>query len=252
LEHLKRERYDVINYHAYSYSKIHGTSAHDDVVNNLTSFIELLERVKEVGIGKVIYISTSGVAYGECEFPADEDSPFVCECPLYNLKRLGELYLREYSEMYGFEYTILRYSNVFGPRQGEGVGGGVVSNFIKAMLMGEVPTIHGDGEQTRDFIYVKDVARANFLALTSGAGEIFNIASQEETTITKLLEMIKERTGYGGDIASDENFCSLDIRRNVMNNEKAKNILGFYPDYGLEDSLNETVDYFKKSTKWKK
>jgi len=243
---FKEERYDIVNYHAYSHSKFHNTSSEDDIRNNLTGFVNLLELFREVAVKKIIYISTSGVAYGDCDDgPVSELSSFKCDCSLYGFKQLAEAYLKEYSEKYDYDYTILRYSNVFGPRQLVTENKGVIPNFIRTILNGKIPVINGDGNQTRDFIYVKDVARANFLALTSGSKETFNIASQTEMSINEIYKVLSEIMGFIGIAEKELEYSEIEVKRSIMDNEKAKTVLGFYPDYSIGDSLLETVEYFK-------
>ena len=160
----------------------------------------------------------------------------------YGLSKLTvEEYLRLYKQHFGLNFTVLRYSNVYGPGQLLSGEGGVVAIFINCLLQEKVPVIFGTGEQSRDFVYVGDVAKANVLALTWGDNKILNISTNTATTINDLLDQV----------------CSLmnkevkahykppkdgDIMQSVLSNVKAKNILKWAPEYFLEEGLKETIN----------
>ena len=155
---------------------------------NIEGGINLLEAARRHGVRKIVYSSTGGCVYGDLQyFPADEQHPIRPRDP-YGASKAGfELYLPVYQMNYGLTYTILRYPNVYGPRQDPFGEAGVVSIFIGQMLQGKAPIINGDGEQSRDYVFVGDVVRANMLVLENGDNEVYNLGWGRGTTVTPGL-----------------------------------------------------------------
>jgi UDP-glucose 4-epimerase len=149
------------------------------------------------GVQRVIYASTGGAVYGEPQYlPCDEEHPIRPLSPYGASKHAVEHYLQLYQQLYGLGYTILRYANVYGPRQDPHGEAGVVAIFTNQMLAGEPAIVHGDGLQERDFVYAGDCARANLAALEQDRDGIFNIGSGAGTTINDLFERLAKLTGY--------------------------------------------------------
>lgn len=241
---LEEERYDIVNFHAFSDGSLHGTRPDEDVRNNLVALIHVLDAMAGSTTKKFIYASSGGVGYGESTIPHGESHRFDVRSPLGALRMAAESYINWYYERDQIPFTILRYANVYGPRQQSLGPRGLIPQLIREMMAGHPPVIYGNGEQTRDFIYVKDVARANLLALTSGAGHVFNIASQQETsvnTIFNTLATMMEFTQKPELASAGED----EIQHNVIDTEKAAKVLGFFPDYTLEDGLSETIEWFR-------
>lgn len=162
-------------------------------------------------------------------------------------KLAGEEYCQLYKRLFGLESVCLRYFNVYGPRQNpRSQYAAAVPKFIELILQGKQPTIFGDGKQTRDFIFVKDVARANIQAMESKAGGIFNIGSGRKTTVNELAEKIARLAGK-----SIKPFYapprSGDIRNSLADMRKAKKRLGFEPEFSLDNGLKETIEWFRKA-----
>jgi UDP-glucose 4-epimerase len=157
-------------------------------------------------------------------------------------KLAGELYAKNFQELYGLETVSLRYFNVFGPKQDPSSEySGVISRFISALLSGNQPTIYGDGEQTRDFVYVKDVVRANILASHSATG-VYNIASGKSTSLNTLVATIANIMG----VEPHPIYAATrpgDIRHSLADISRARS-LGYSPDYDLEEALRETISWF--------
>ena len=152
--------------------------------------LNLLEQARQHGVQRVIYASTGGAVYGEPQYlPCDEIIP-PAPLPYGASKHTVEHYLQLYGQLYGLGYTILRYANVYGPRQDPYGEAGVISIFTERMLAGEPATVHGDGLQERDFVYVGDCARANLAALEQGKDGIFNIGTGAGTTINDLFDRL--------------------------------------------------------------
>ena len=194
-----REEPQIVNHHAAQVDV--RRSVADPIFDadvNVTGTLNLLECARHHGVEKVIYISTGGAVYGEPEYlPCDEAHPIRPLAPYGVSKHTVEHYLFLYRHNHGLPYTILRYPNVYGPRQDPYGEAGVVAIFTKQLLQGEQATIYGDGFQERDFVYVGDCAWANVLALTAGENDIYNLASGEGTTINALFALLKEITGSG-------------------------------------------------------
>ncbi|MCD6519666.1 MAG: SDR family oxidoreductase [Anaerolineae bacterium] len=213
-------------------------------VNVLGSLI-LLEMARKYGTRKIVYASTGGAVYGEPQYlPADENHPINPLDPYGASKHHVEHYLYIYRTHYDIDFTILRYPNVYGPRQDPYGEAGVVAIWTAQMLEGKQPIINGSGEQERDFVYVGDVARANVLALSKGGGEILNLGSGVGTSINELFVMLKQVTGSDcqevhGPAKKGEVF------RIYLNAAKAKEVLGWEPTVSLQEGLEKTVAHFR-------
>jgi UDP-glucose 4-epimerase len=212
---------------------------------NITGTLRVLEAAKNVGIKKVVFSSSSAV-YGETEsLPISEDTPLNPLSPYAVSKAAGELYCNVFSEIYNLPTVALRYFNVFGPRQDpDSQYAAVIPNFIEKMIKNERPVIYGDGEQTRDFISVKQVVEANILAAESKETGVFNIGLGKSTSVNQLFEMIKEILEKDiGPVYEKER--AGDIKHSVAEISKAKSF-GFDPDDDFKDDLKETIDWFIK------
>lgn len=215
-----------------------------DAKVNIQGSLNLLESCRDVK--KFIFASTGGAIYGEPEYlPTDESQP---EKPLspYGVSKLAfEKYLHVYDEIYGLDYVSLRYGNVYGPRQDPHGEAGVVAIFANKMLKGESPTINGDGKQTRDFVYVEDVAKSNLLALKkSGKEKVINIGTGKETSVNEVFETIQKSLGtdiepvHGPPIKGEVEKSCLDVQR-------AKKELGWQAEVSLEEGIDRFLDYLK-------
>lgn len=235
---------DVINHHAaqidLNYSvqdPIH--SAQDNILGT----INLLQFAAKHKVKKFIFASSGGAIYGENNLPAKETDIPQPLSPYGVTKMTGELYLDFYYKYYGINYVSLRYSNVYGPRQSIKGESGVISVFIKYGLKGLNPVINGDGLQTRDFVYVKDVADANLIVLSLDKPIKVNISSSKETTIIELFNLIntffdnKFKKKYNPHIIKEQ-------KRSVLDNNLAREKLGWSPKTPLPDGLRQTYEYF--------
>lgn len=213
---------------------------------NVIGTLNILKALSE-GSGKIIFASSAAV-YGENKnLPLKEDYLPKPISPYGVSKLAGEHYVRVFYELYGVPGVILRYFNVYGPRQSSAYAG-VISIFMKNALKNEPLVIFGDGKQTRDFIYVKDVVQANLLVAEKerANGKIFNVATGKETSILELALKIIDLTSSSSQILFAPERPG-DIKRSVADiNEIRK--LGFEPSYSLEEGLKETLEWFKK---WK-
>lgn len=244
-EVFEQERPEILNHHAAqaSVSRSVKEPVEDGRVNVL-GFINLLQHALRAGVRKVVYASTGGALYGEPDrIPADEDHPVRPLSPYGTSKYVGELYLGLYRRLGGLRSFILRYANVYGPRQDPYGEAGVVAIFAAAMLAGRAPTIFGDGTQTRDFVYVEDVARANLLATQTDAEGAVNIGTGIETPIKEIHDRLAALTRhaaapvYGPPREGDVYRIALDAAR-------AARMLGWRPQVDLQTGLQRTAEWF--------
>jgi UDP-glucose 4-epimerase len=216
-----------------------------DAQNNISGTINLLEQCRKYNIEKFIYASSAAV-YGEPDYlPIDEEHPIKAMSPYGISKHTPEHYIKMYSELYDLKYTIFRYANVYGPRQDSKGEGGVVSIFVDKMLAEERPVIFGDGEQTRDFIYVADLVKANLLALDQGDNVLVNISTQSRDSINDLFNYLNQILLYDLEPIYKE-ARQGDIRHSSLVNSRAKELLGWTPAYDFKSGLEQTVAHNSK------
>ncbi len=216
-----------------------------DASVNVLGFLNLMEQGRKYGLKKVLFSSTGGAIYGEQDyFPADEQHPMQPLSPYGITKLTTEKYLFFYKEIYGIDHVILRYANIYGPRQNPHGDAGVVAIFTQKMLKGEQPIINGDGKQTRDYVFVGDVVRANVLALQYSGSNIFNIGTGIETDVNQLFRHIKKLTGSN---VEEKHIPAKagEQMRSVISSKKINEILGWKPTVTVEEGLKRTVEFFK-------
>lgn len=212
---------------------------------NLNSTVKLLESAVKHDVKKIVFSSSSAV-YGENKnLPLKETEPPMPTSPYAASKASCELYLKSFYESYGLNYTALRYFNVFGPKQDKNSQyAAVIPNFISALLEGHRAEIYGDGEQTRDFVYVRDVVRANIYACKSDYNGIVNVASGEKLTINQLYDIIKDT--LESDLEPEYLPERLgDIKHSLANVDNMEKINLKISTQNFEDQLIETVNWFK-------
>ena len=238
---------DVLNHHAAQMDVRH--SVEDPLFDagvNILGFLNLLEACKKAGTARVIFASSGGAIYGDEEpVPADEDHPKKPMSPYGISKMTGELYLAYYYMAFGMRYVALRYANVYGPRQSTKGEAGVVAIFISQLLAEKAPIINGDGKQTRDYVFVGDVVKANVAALdTSYTGGI-NIGTGRETDVVTLCEMLQQRAhskveALHGPAKTGEQL------RSALDFALAGRVLDWQPEISLEEGLTETLAYYRE------
>lgn len=246
-EVFEKEKPQVINHHAAQMDVRRSVvdPLFDADVNVLGS-IKLIELSREHGVERFIYISTGGAVYGEPEYlPCDEAHPINPICPYGASKHTVEHYLYMYHELYGLDYVVLRYPNVYGPRQDPHGEAGVVAIFTGLMLKGDQVVINGDGDQERDFVFVGDCARANLLALTTqNSNTIFNLGEGKPTTVNDVYRELKNITEYP--LSAVHGPAKVgETRRIYLEAKKAAQELDWQPSVGLGEGLTATVEYFK-------
>ncbi len=240
------ERPEILCHHAAQISV--RDSVADPVFDagvNVVGFLNLLEHGRCNGLKKVLFASTGGALYGEQEtFPAPETHPTAPLSPYGIAKLSSEHYLFFYAQTYAIDYVALRYANVYGPRQNPHGEAGVVAIFIERLLRGQQPVINGDGTQTRDYVFVRDVVAANLAALTTAYRGPINFGTGIETDVNQIFNTILR---VGGFSAPEHHGPEKpgEQRRSVIDNSLAARTLGWRPSVTLADGLRETVEFFR-------
>lgn len=251
---FKTEKPDIVNHHAAQISV--PDSVKDPVFDaevNAVGLLNILENCVKFKVKKVIFISSGGAIYGEAEeYPTTENYQPIPLSPYAIHKFLGEKYLKFYNHQYDLDYVVLRYANVFGPRQNPEGEAGVVSIFITYLLQNKQTFLYAyednpDG-MIRDYVYVKDVVQANVKALDYNKNDAFNIGTGNETTTGELYRVVSQNM--------KENIEQIksgarpgDIRRSCLNVDKAKTVLGWESNYSLTEGIIETIEFFRNKEK---
>lgn len=243
---LVEEKIEVVNHHA-AQMDVRRSVADPlfDARVNILGLLNVLEGARQAGVSKLIFASSGGTVYGEQQvFPADESHPTRPISPYGVSKLSGEQYLSFYHAAYGLAYVALRYANIYGPRQDPHGEAGVVAIFSQRLLAGEQPVIHGDGEQTRDYVFVRDVARANVAALGVDYTGALNIGTGRETSVNTLFRQLRRLTGAG---AAEQHGPAQagEQRRSVLAGDRAAQVLGWRPQVAVVDGLERTVAFFR-------
>ena len=227
----------------------------DDPLNdasiNIIGGLNVLEACRKIKVRKIIFASSGGVVYGEQQyFPADENHPTKPISPYGVAKLSFEKYLFYYNYIFGIKYICLRYANVYGPRQDPHGEAGVVAIFSKKLLNNEQPVINGDGKQTRDYVYVKDVAAANLSAIRNDfVGEI-NIGTGIETDVNNVFDILKKAAGKKDLKEVHGPAKTGEQERSVLSYKKAQTILGWEPKVKIKEGLTRTFEWFANMLKF--
>lgn len=214
---------------------------------NIMGTLRVLEGCRRYGVEKVVYASSAAV-YGNPEYlPIDEKHPVMPLSPYGVSKYAPEHYLHVYHQLYGLKYTVFRYANVYGIRQVPRGEGAVISIFIDKLIKGENLTVFGDGEQTRDYIYVEDIAEANLAALEKGDGEILNIGTGTSTSLNELIRILEKVTGQSIQPVHEPERPG-DIKYSYFDNRLAMEKLDWAPKTDLETGLKRTYEYYRNQS----
>jgi UDP-glucose 4-epimerase len=241
-----RERFEVINHHAAQINV--RTSVDDPMFDarvNVLGTLNLLRLAVQHGVKRFIYASSGGAVYGEPEdLPANENTGLLPLSPYGVSKVAAEKYILAYGHLFGLDGFILRYSNVFGPRQIARSEAGVISIFIERILKNEPCIVYGDGEQTRDYVFVSDVVEANLLALDS-TPSIINVGTGIETSVNDLIDAFSSILGRKTEHRHVDPRPG-EVQRSVLDCRKASSEVGWQPVVALKDGIIKTLEYFKK------
>lgn len=256
-ELFREVRPDIVNHHAAQIDvRVSVEDPRRDASTNVLGLLNLTEAALEVGTRRFVYVSSGGVVYGEPEVrPTPEGMPKLPLSPYGVTKLAGEYYLNYYRRVHGLEYVALRYSNVFGPRQDPHGEAGVVAIFCNRLLAGEALTIFGDGEQTRDYVFVKDVAAANMLASemtlpvgdgAEGLDEVaFNVGTGLATSVNRLADALEEIAGIhpGRDYRAGR---PGELRHSTLDAGKVRS-RGWAPQVTITEALQETYQHIAQT-----
>jgi len=247
---FEKEKFDVLNHHA---AQIDVRISVDDPIfdarTNILGSLNLFDNCKKTGVGRIIFASSAGTVYGDQEyFPADEDHPKLPISPYGIAKYTCENYINYYSMTYGIKKSILRYTNIYGPRQNPHGEAGVVAIFANRMLAKQKAVINGDGTFTRDYVFVGDVVKANVLALNDDFNGAYNVATAVENDVNFIFRTLKEFTSSGieeihGPAKTGE------TQRSVCSYNKINKDHGWQPEIDFKTGLGLTVDWFKSKLK---
>lgn len=217
---------------------------------NVNGTLNVLLAARDNNVKKVVYAASSS-AYGDTPIlPKVETMPTCPLSPYAVSKATGEFYMAVFNDVYGLRTTSLRYFNVFGPGQDPtSQYSAVIPKFTRSVINDESPTIYGDGQQSRDFTFVRDVIQANLKAAVStrADGHVLNVAKGDRTTVNELAAMIIADFGKTGEVEPAHiDPVPGDVRHSLADISKARELMGYAPEYTLEDGLSETLDYFRK------
>lgn len=237
---FKRERFDVVNHHAAQMDV--RRSVNDPVFDasvNVMGLLNLLDLSRQNGVRKFIFAASGGTYYGERNRPAREGDPPQPLSPYGVTKLAGEHYIRAYGALHGLSFTVMRYGNVYGPRQDPHGEAGVVAIFCQRLLAGEAISIYGTGKQQRDYVFVRDVARANVAALSKAAGESVNIGTGKATDVNRLYKILSVCHGSPS-VCEYKPQRAGELFRSVLNVSKAARVLNWKARVALNVGLAET------------
>jgi UDP-glucose 4-epimerase len=248
---FSREKPEAVNHHAAQMDVRRGVREPGfDADVNILGSINLLGLAVEHQVKRIVYVSTAGAAYGEPKhLPVPEDAPINPITPYGISKHTVEHYLFTYNSLYGLPYVVLRYGNVYGPRQSSQGEAGVFAIFAEQMLAGEPIVIYGDGSKTRDYIYISDVVDANIAALSLGTNEIFNIAAGVPTRDEEIFQLVRNLLDKKEVQAKYVAIRPGEIEHIILNISKAKRILQWQPKVALADGARQTVQYFQNQAR---
>jgi UDP-glucose 4-epimerase len=245
---LRRERPDVVFHFAAQIDvRVSVSKPRLDADVNVAGTINVLEAARSSGVRRFVYASTGGAIYGEGEPPFAEDAPIRPLSPYGQAKYAAEGYCDLYRRLHNVSTINLRLANIYGPRQDPLGEGGVIAIFCGKLLRGERPVVYGDGRQTRDYVYVGDVAKAALVASESEAHGAYNVGRGEETSVLELTEWLGRlgrELGVLGGSSFESNFAPTrqgEVRRNSLDPAKARSELGFEADTALDDGLRRTL-----------
>jgi UDP-glucose 4-epimerase len=241
-------RFDLVNHHA-AQMDVRRSVADPlyDASINILGALTLLEACLRTGVRRVVFASSGGAIYGEQDFfPADEQHPTRPISPYGITKLSTEHYLFYYKAVHGIDAVRLRYANIYGPRQNPEGEAGVVAIFTSRLLAGQQPVINGDGAQTRDYVYVGDVVRANVLALSFTGSDAFNVGTGIESDVNRLFRILRQATGSPCEERHGPAKMGEQMR-SVLAHDRITRVLGWRPEVSLEDGLKRTVEYFRSS-----
>lgn len=244
---MRAERIDIVNHHAAQMNvRFSVESPKEDAITNILGGLNVYEAARKNGVKKVIFASSGGAIYGDTKNIPTPETEQLEPCSPYGIAKLAnEKYLAFYKETYGMDFVCLRYANIYGPRQNAKGEAGVVAIFANKILRNEQPVINGDGNNTRDYVYVKDVVKANVFALEDDCSGIYNIGTEIETSTNQIFHLLNTLLGMQAQEVHGEAKMG-EQRVSCISSEKLHNEFGWKPQTLLSEGLKETIQYFKE------
>jgi len=237
---------DVISHHAAQVNV--RRSVEDPVFDaqmNVLGSIRLFQAAAKAHCGKIIYASSGGACYGEpARIPADEETPVRPLCPYGASKYAAEKYLELFGNLYGMRTTILRYANVYGPRQDPHGEAGVVAVFSQLLLAGRSPQIFGDGTKTRDYVFVQDIVEANVLALAGGDGRVYNVGTGRQVSDDEVYQTVRDALEAKAE-AVHTDFRKGEVRHIALDASRLRRELGWKPAVSFEEGMAQTAAWYR-------
>jgi UDP-glucose 4-epimerase len=239
-------RPEVVSHHAAQVNVRRSVDAPEfDATVNVVGSVRLFQAAATRGCGKVIYASSGGACYGDPpSLPAREDTPVRPLCPYGVSKYAAEKYLQLYGALNGLRFTVLRYANVYGPRQDPHGEAGVVAIFSELLLEGKTPTIFGDGSKTRDYVFVSDIVQANVLALEAGNGGTYNVGTGREVSDDQIFAAVRDAVGVKIEPVHSE-FRKGEVQRVALDASHIRAELGWRPRLTIEQGIPKAVEFYR-------
>lgn len=245
---ITEEKPEVLNLHAAHIQVGYSVkNPQFDAQNNIIGLLNIMEAAHAVGVKKVIFASTGGAMYGNKATPFSEVMREEPVSPYGVSKRAGELYLHYYKEQYGIPYVVLRYANVYGPRQNPHGESGVIAIFSEMIAEGKVPVINGDGSHTRDYVFVSDVVAANLAALDTAYIGALNIGTGRETSTLEVFTAVVKEFGVQAEVKHGPERPGEQVQSS-LSYTKAREILGWEPKVTFEQGVKEVVQWYRART----
>jgi UDP-glucose 4-epimerase len=249
IDKLRGRGFDLVNHHAAQIDvRVSVADPAADAELNIVAALRLFQAMVNDGVKKFIFASSGGAAYGEPQYvPQDEQHPVAPLSPYGCAKLAIDQYLFFFRNVYGVRATSLRYANVYGPRQRKDGEAGVVAIFAGALLDGTTPRINGDGEQTRDYVFVEDVMRANMAASELDTDGVYNVGTGVEVSVNQLYDALRNAIGVDTNAEHGPGKAGEQMR-SVLDGSKLRKMAGLPEPVALDDGLRRTVEWLRSRT----